>query len=95
MVKIGCDLGVFKTLAGSDGALGVEKLAERCGADPLLLSRIMRYLASNRLVVETSKDHFTGNKATQALADPRIEGALYHASVAARNSLWINGYDHR
>jgi hypothetical protein len=94
MIKIGCDLGVFKTLAASNEALGVDKLAEPSGADPLLLSRIMRYLASNRLVVETSKDHFAGNKATKALADPRIEGAMYHASVTPC-PVWMNGHDHR
>jgi hypothetical protein len=81
MVRIGCDLGVFKTLAGSDQALSVDKLAEPSGADPLLMSRILRYLSSNRLVVEASQDHFAGNNTTRALADPRIEGAMYHASV--------------
>lgn len=90
MVKIGCDLGVFKTLAGHDGPLSTKELAEPSGADPLLLNRIMRYLASNRLVVETSKDYFASTKATYALADSRIEGGLGHASVAPYRPLWIN-----
>jgi hypothetical protein len=81
MIRIGSDLGLFKALAAHDGPASVEKLAEPTGADPLLLRRILRYLASNRLVVEISKDQFAGNKTTRALADPRIEGGLYHASV--------------
>ncbi len=54
----------------------MENLAEPSGADPLLLGRIMRYLASIRMVVETSKDHFTGNNASKALAVPSIEGSI-------------------
>lgn len=56
----------------------MEKLAEASGADPLLLGRIMRYLASVRMVTETSKDQFTSNNATKALADPSIEGSIYY-----------------
>lgn len=78
MIKTGCDLGVFKALSASKIPLSVEKLAEPTGAEPLLLGRIMRYLASIRMVTETGKDQFTGNNATKALADPSIHGAMYY-----------------
>jgi len=83
MIKIGSDLGVFKALAQSSTPLCVNKLSLTTGADPLLVSRIMRYLASNRLVKETNKDHYTSSKATLAMAEPRIEGAMrYFHSVS-------------
>jgi demethylsterigmatocystin 6-O-methyltransferase len=75
-VRASCNLGIFKALAASDTPLSVEKLGEASGADPVLLGRIMRYLASVRRVTETSKDHFTGNSATKTLADPGIEGSI-------------------
>lgn len=76
MVKAGCDLGIFKALAESEKPLSVEKLAEPSGAEPLLLGRIVRYLASIRLVTETGRDQFHYNNATKALADPSIQGAI-------------------
>jgi demethylsterigmatocystin 6-O-methyltransferase len=42
----------------------------------VLLSRILKYLAANRMISETSQDHFHHTGATKALADPRIEGAI-------------------
>ncbi|KAI4162077.1 MAG: hypothetical protein LQ342_004247 [Letrouitia transgressa] len=68
----------FETLAESPKAITVEDLATQSGAEPLLLGRILRYLASRRLIAENGKDAFTANGATEALADPRINGAMYY-----------------
>ena len=76
MVKVGCDLVVFKTLSESKKPLSVKELAEPSDADPVLLSRILKYLAANRMISETTQDHFHHTGATKALADPRIEGAI-------------------
>jgi hypothetical protein len=50
-------------------------------ADPLLMSRIMRYLVANRLAAESAPDQYVARKATYTLADPRIEGPMrfFHA----------------
>jgi flavine halogenase len=50
-------------------------------ADPALVSRIVRYLAANRLVAEVGPDHYTARKATRAFADLRIEEPMrfFHA----------------
>jgi hypothetical protein len=56
MVKTGCDLGIFKALAESEEPLNIEQLAKPSGADPVLLGRILRYLAATRYITETSKD---------------------------------------
>ncbi|KAK5989787.1 Flavin-dependent halogenase aclH [Cladobotryum mycophilum] len=81
LIKIGGDLGIFKSLAESKTPLCSNKLAEPTKADPALVSRIMRYLVANRLVAEVSPDQFIARKATHALADPRIESPMrfFHA----------------
>lgn len=71
-------MGLFKALNESEAPLSVEKLAEASGADVLLLGRLLRYLASTRMITETSKDYFTGNAATKSLAEPSIEGSMYY-----------------
>ncbi|ORY71356.1 uncharacterized protein BCR38DRAFT_8691 [Pseudomassariella vexata] len=81
LIKIGGDLGIFKSLADSKTPLCSTQLAEGTGADPTLFSRIMRYLVANRLVAEVSPDHYVARKTTHALADPRIESPMrfFHA----------------
>jgi len=78
MIKIGYDLEIFTALASGEPQ-SVEQLAARKGADPLLMSRVLRFLSANRLIAETSKDVFASNQSTKALSDPRIQGGLLHA----------------
>lgn len=75
-MRIGCDLGFFKALDASSTPLSVKELAK--GRDELLIGRLLRYLASIRLITETSRDHFTANNCTKALANPAIQGAMYY-----------------
>lgn len=76
VVKVGCDLGLFKALAATKGSIGVDDFSTQHGADPLLLERLFRYLASVRMITETGKGQYAANQATCTLADPSIEGAL-------------------
>ncbi|KAK4111488.1 hypothetical protein N656DRAFT_799320 [Canariomyces notabilis] len=76
VVKSALDLGLFKRLASSPTSLSVNDLASPSGADPQLLGRLLRYLASIRMIRETGRDRFTANHATVAFTDPRVEGAL-------------------
>ncbi|KAI4133410.1 MAG: hypothetical protein LQ347_002190 [Umbilicaria vellea] len=78
VVRTGCDLGIFKALVESDTPLSVEQLSGSSGADPLLIGRLLRYLAATRMITETSKDHFTASNSTQALANPAIHSAMYY-----------------
>ena len=78
LINVGFDLNIFKTLDQASEPLSVDQLARPFGADPLLISRIARYLGANGLIEETSKDHYLGNKQTSLLADPVVQGALYH-----------------
>lgn len=78
VVKIGCDLGLFKTLAATDGSVSVDKFAAQTGADPVLLERLFRYLPSVRMITETGKGLYAANQASMTLADPSIEGSLHY-----------------
>ncbi|KAL7941562.1 hypothetical protein V8C42DRAFT_334931 [Trichoderma barbatum] len=81
LIKIGGDLGIFKSLAESKTPLSSNDLAKPTMADPSLVGRIMRYLVANRLVAETAPDQYVARKTTYALADPRIESPMrfFHA----------------
>lgn len=76
VVKVGCDLGLFKALAATNSSISIEDFAVQHGADPLLLERLFRYLASVRMIAETGKGQYTANQTTRTLADPSIEGGL-------------------
>lgn len=76
VVKIGCDLGIFRTLVASNDPISVDQFASKTGADSLLLERILRYLASLKIVTETGKAEYTANQTTRTLADPSIEGSI-------------------
>ncbi|KJK64105.1 O-methyltransferase [Aspergillus parasiticus SU-1] len=81
MVCIGGDLGIFKSLVESKRPLSSEELAKATMADPLLVSRIMRYMVASRLVGETGPNQYVASKKTYVFADPRIEHPIrfFHA----------------
>ncbi|KAL6883100.1 hypothetical protein HDV57DRAFT_495414 [Trichoderma longibrachiatum] len=81
LIRIGGDLGIFKSLSESKTPLSSAELAKPTMADPTLVSRIMRYLVANRLVGEIGPDQYVARKATHSLADPRIESPMrfFHA----------------
>ena len=76
LINIGGDLGIFKALAESRTPLSSTQLAEANMADPLLISRIMRYMVARRLVGETAPDQYVASKKTYVFADPRIEQSI-------------------
>ncbi|KAL8723149.1 MAG: hypothetical protein Q9225_000490 [Loekoesia sp. 1 TL-2023] len=76
VVKIGCDLGLFKALAATHESISVDDFSLFTGADPLLLERLLRYLASVRMITETGKGQYMANQASRTLADPSIEGSV-------------------
>lgn len=78
LVNVGFDLNIFKTLVEAGKPMSVSQLSEPYKADPILVSRILRFLAANALIDEASKDHYASNKQTALLANPVVQGALYH-----------------
>ncbi|PCG99020.1 O-methyltransferase, family 2 [Penicillium occitanis (nom. inval.)] len=78
VARIGVDLGIFDALNETKEPLSVVTLAEKTGAAPELLGRILRALASYGQIKETSKDHFTSNSITAVLADRGYQGGIHH-----------------
>ncbi|KAL9576993.1 MAG: hypothetical protein Q9212_006660 [Teloschistes hypoglaucus] len=81
LVNIGGDLGIFTALVKSKTPLSSAQLAKAKMADPLLISRIMRYMVAGRLVGETAPDQYVASKKTYVFADPHIENSIrfFHA----------------
>lgn len=73
---MGYQLGVFEALVASPAALTAEELAKHTGADPKLVSRVVRYLAANRIIVELGENLYEANKTTKYMADPHMEGGM-------------------
>ncbi|CAG8977790.1 hypothetical protein HYALB_00010875 [Hymenoscyphus albidus] len=77
-IRIGIDLDIFQTLVKEKTPVSVSDLCAKTGAAPILLARILRYLASVGIIKETGKDLFTSNNITEAVALPGSQGALYN-----------------
>ncbi|KJZ71734.1 hypothetical protein HIM_08876 [Hirsutella minnesotensis 3608] len=73
----GVDLGLFKNLAES-GPLTVKELSENTGADDVLMSRLLRYLAAIGAVDEVSKGQYAANHYTKNLSENGVEAGLRH-----------------
>lgn len=76
-VRIGCDLKLFSLLS-TNGSLNLGQLASETGADPVLLGRICRYLASINMIKETGKDVFAATNITKTFSDPGVLAGVHH-----------------
>lgn len=72
-LRILIDLDIFKRMTEGDAAAPKQArdLAEMSGADPVLLQRLLKRVASSSppLVEETGPDEYTPNRWTRAFAD--------------------------
>ncbi|KAI1179307.1 S-adenosyl-L-methionine-dependent methyltransferase [Nemania sp. FL0916] len=78
VVKIGLDLGLFKSLVESKDGVTLESIATRTGADISLLGRLMRYLARVGAVDQVSQNQFAANHTTRNLSHKSSESGLAH-----------------
>ncbi|KAJ5587182.1 uncharacterized protein N7459_002947 [Penicillium hispanicum] len=69
------DLGIFDLLAQTNKPKSVAELAKSTGAEPELLGRIMKHLATMGVLVETNADEYTRNGLTTTLAIKRYSDA--------------------
>ncbi|PYH75475.1 S-adenosyl-L-methionine-dependent methyltransferase [Aspergillus uvarum CBS 121591] len=74
--RIGVRLRLFHLLASSDSGIHLDRLAKEISPDEILLGRIMRYLASVRMITELGPDLFAANKMTWTLASPKGESYI-------------------
>ncbi|TGO91271.1 hypothetical protein BPOR_0033g00110 [Botrytis porri] len=77
----GNDLDIFKILAKNDGPMTTIELAEKTKCDTLLLSRILRFLASTDIVTEVREESFIADKITEELAKPGLKAGMNHTQV--------------
>ncbi|PHH65577.1 hypothetical protein CDD81_2012 [Ophiocordyceps australis] len=80
-ISVSCiaqDLELYQTLAENHEPMSVDALSARVGAAPLLLRRILRFLASVGQLSETAPDTFAANAETRTLASPAFRGLTYH-----------------
>lgn len=78
VVRLGCDLKLFQILEESGTPKTVQDLSSQLHVAPKLMGRILRYMASIRLIHETSKDTFAANNVTATFANPGFQGGVYH-----------------
>ncbi|QSZ35291.1 hypothetical protein DSL72_008160 [Monilinia vaccinii-corymbosi] len=78
MIRMGEDLKLFEFLASSEGSLTVEELFTETGAAPALLGRILRFLASMKLIKETGKDQYASTNVRKTFAVLGNAAGVYH-----------------
>ncbi|KGO45702.1 Winged helix-turn-helix transcription repressor DNA-binding [Penicillium expansum] len=78
ILRISADLGLLRSLAGTNQSLNVTQIADLTGASPPFLERILRYLAAVDMIKETGVNEYTANSITHVLADPKGEAMIYH-----------------
>ncbi|KAJ5196687.1 hypothetical protein N7449_007166 [Penicillium cf. viridicatum] len=94
------DLGIFFILAQTDKPKTVAELAATTGAEPELLGRIMKHLATMGVFVETGMDEYGRNGLTTTLAIKRYNDAwpcINGCTLPAINALpaWLKKNDYR
>ena len=65
-------------LVESHGPATGKELAQKTGADPLLLRRLLRFLVAMRAIGEAGVDVYVANNVTRHLAIPRLEAGVNH-----------------
>ncbi|KAI1744721.1 S-adenosyl-L-methionine-dependent methyltransferase [Xylaria scruposa] len=76
--RIGADLGIFRILDKSEQPLNTTVLSGKTNAAPIVLGRILRYLASVGMIQEVAQDSFAANAISKTLAQPGYEGGIRH-----------------
>lgn len=92
MAQVGSDLDLWNIISKKDGGCSTSELAKQVGADPVLmgefgpyfawftltlLCRILRYLASFRMISEISEDKFGATNITKALTKPGLKSCVF------------------
>ncbi|KAF7618333.1 hypothetical protein AFLA_007230 [Aspergillus flavus NRRL3357] len=76
-IRTALDLNLFNDILDNAEPSTVNHLAAKHSADPLLLGRVLRYLASLGVLKEAGRDTFTSTRYTSNLARPEIQAGLY------------------
>ncbi|KAH7384628.1 S-adenosyl-L-methionine-dependent methyltransferase [Pyrenochaeta sp. MPI-SDFR-AT-0127] len=78
IVQLGIDLKLFRCLVESAVPLTVHQTSEKTGAEPQLMTRVLRFLASIGAITENNKAQYTASHTTHNLAESLVEAGLSH-----------------
>ncbi|KAK2606306.1 hypothetical protein QQS21_003237 [Conoideocrella luteorostrata] len=78
VARVGCDLKLYNHVADSPTPVSAQFVAEKAGADPELVARLLRYLASIGTLDEAGAGLFKANTQTKTLADDAWQSAIVH-----------------
>lgn len=78
-VRISNRLKLLHTLVDSPTPRSSEDLAQTVKADPLLLLRLLRYLAATGMIGESDVDRYEATNITRNLTIPNLEAGINHA----------------
>ncbi|GAP84748.1 putative O-methyl transferase B [Rosellinia necatrix] len=78
VVEIGFDLGLFKFLAERGIPTSLHELSATIPAEPLLLGRLLKYLAAIGVVQEIECDQYAANHLTRNLSTKVAEAGISH-----------------
>ena len=70
LAKTATDLRIFDLVLENKKPITTAELVEKTGAAPLLLGRLLRWLASFQMLRETAEDTFEGNNISENLVTP-------------------------
>lgn len=62
------DLDIFRILSNAKTPLTVAQLAQKSGADDVLLGRLLKHVCTQSFVQETGPDEYTANGVTDKVA---------------------------
>ncbi|CCD46539.1 hypothetical protein ACHAPC_004333 [Botrytis cinerea] len=83
-LRIGIESGIFNTMAAiGPGELTTSEVAQRTGAAPLLVSRVMKLLAAMGLFIEVAEDKYANGPFASAFSDASpLPKAVLHIVTA-------------
>ncbi|OJI99513.1 hypothetical protein ASPVEDRAFT_125078 [Aspergillus versicolor CBS 583.65] len=76
LTKIAIDLDIFRILKESESPVTLAELAEKTGAAPRLLGRILRSQAAFGLIKDTASQEYTSSAFTDVFVNPDAAGTI-------------------
>jgi len=89
-IRVGIDMGLFSTLASSDGPMTAAQLSKATGGEELLVVRLMRAICVQNFAVEVDLKTYHSNNVTRFVGGPLGEaayGIFYEPAVKPKSNL--------
>ncbi|RAH70000.1 S-adenosyl-L-methionine-dependent methyltransferase [Aspergillus aculeatinus CBS 121060] len=103
-VKVAHDLGIFSILTGSETAISCQDLADRSGAHPLLVERIMRVIVAMDFASEQGPEQYRATRLSKEITGKKsgivdtlfldLAPAILQTPAFLRDTHYQNPEDH-